>query len=146
MRGFIACAILASILALLLIISYLSPAPFHKARVEMIGRISPKTLEKGINETVYGICSEFCNETYYIVEIRPLINESSLLILKVCFENDCKTYRRVLKESESLTLRSPSIGRNESLNLSFSGLLISTNTNESIKEGQIELKLIGVCE
>jgi len=141
MRGFIVGAILASI-SLLLIISYLSPAPFHKARVEMIGKISPKTLEKGINQTVYGIC----NETYYIVEIRPLINESSLLILKVCFENDCKTYRKVLKESESLTLRSPSIGRNESLNLSFSGLLISTSTNESIKEGQIELKLIGVCE
>ena len=136
--------IIALILSFILVIAYLSPAPPHGVQVEMTGWITPKTLERGLHETVYGIHG--CNKTYYTVEVHPLINESSLLILKVCFENDCKTYRRVLKESESLTLRSPSIGRNESLNLSFSGLLISTNTNESIKEGQIELKLIGVCE
>ncbi|WP_456327982.1 hypothetical protein [Archaeoglobus sp.] len=146
MRSIIAGAILALILSLLLVISYLSPLPTHGSRVEMISKISPKTLERGINQTVYGIRSEFCNETYYIVEIHPMINESSLLILKVCFENNCKTYRKVLKESESLTFRSPSIGRNESLNVSISGSLISTTTNEKIEEGQIELKLIGFCE
>ena len=139
-------AILASILSLLLIISYLTPIPPHGAEVEMISKISPKTLEKGINQTVYGICCEFCNKTYYLVEIHPLINESSLLILKVCFENDCKTYRTVLKKGECLTLRSPSIGRNESLNVSISGSLISTATNEKIEKGKIELRFIGVCE
>jgi len=145
MRRILFGSLLALIFSFMLVVTYLSPVPHHGSRVEMISKISPKTLEKGINQTVYGIRSEFCNKTYYIVEIRPLINESSRLILKVCFENDCKTYRKVLKESESLTLRSPSIGRNESLNVSISGSLVSTNTNESIGKGQIELKFIGFC-
>ncbi len=38
MRGIIAGAILVSILSLLLVISYIFPAPPHGPRVEMIGK------------------------------------------------------------------------------------------------------------
>jgi hypothetical protein len=136
--------IIALILSFILVIAYLSPAPPHGVQVEMTGWITPKTLERGLHETVYGIHG--CNKTYYTVEVHPLINESSLLILKVCFENDCKTYRKVLKGCESLILHGPCINENESLNISISGSLISTTTNEKIEEGKVELRFIGICK
>lgn len=142
MRGIIVGAVVVLIPSFILFISYLSPAPHHGVQVEMIGYITPKTLEKGLYQTVYGVC----NRTYYIIEVRPLLNESSLLILNVCFEDDCKTYRKILNESESLTIRSPYINKNESLNVSISGLLISPTDNRKIEKGRIELKFIGICE
>ena len=142
MRSIIIGAVVVLIPSFILLISYLLPAPPHGVQVEMIGYITPKTLEKGIYQTVYGVC----NRTYYIIEIRPLLNESSLLILNVCFEDDCKTYRKILNESESLTIRSPYIGKNESLNVSISGLLISLTNNKKIEKGRIKLKFIGICE
>jgi|GEM_PF-3040699 len=142
MRGVIVGATVVLILSFMLLITYLSPTPHHGVEVEMVGCITPKTLEKGIHQTIYGIC----NRSYYVIEIRPLLNSSSMLILNICYDDDCKTYRKVLKESESLTLYTPYLSKNESLNVSISGSIVSPTDNRTIEKGRVELKFIGICE
>ena len=111
--------------------------------VEMTSNITSKTLEKGLYLTLYSMPN--CNRSYYILEIQPLLNQTSLLILNICFKDDCKTYEKTLRTSESLTLNSPIISANESLNISISGSLVSPPDGEKIEDGRVKLKFIGIC-